>query len=39
MVPQVIGLNHILYHILCKSHTVKELDKYNLGAQQVGKKC
>ena len=30
MVPQIIGSNHIPYHILCKSHTVEKLDKSNL---------
>ena len=30
IVPQIIGSNHIPYHILCKSHTVEKLDKSNL---------
>ena len=29
IVPRIIGLNHIPYHILCKSHLVEKLDKSN----------
>ena len=29
IVPQIIGSNHIPYHILCKSHIVEKLDKSN----------